>query len=431
MSKEQTNLPARAATAAAPNRSVTVAMAERYGMEAEAFEATLRGTVVPASTTKPEFSAFLLVAKEHKLNPMTREIYAFPKKGGGIQPIVSIDGWARIINEHPTFDGMEFEDERDKDGKIVSVLCKMFRKDRSRPTAIREYLSECIMGTEPWKRWPYRMLRHKSMIQCARMAFGFSGIVDEDEAERLISVGVVSDKVEAPARLQAGFGDETDQNFREAASEAAGATDDASGSEGSADDASSAQTAAEGQDAVEDAEFEVVDPATGEVTAGNEAFDDDLDGSAEDGFDASAGKESDFPGDKKADAADEGTKAASATDLFNAKVEAAATWTEIKAALREFSTSSAWSEMGEDDQRALRVRLWERVVAVRDKGAKDTDPASDPQLFRIFGEIATEEDVLMGTWSTLIRTERYQGLQEAQKDGLKRFVSDRRKAINA
>jgi hypothetical protein len=29
------------------------------------------------------------------------------------------------------------------------------------------------------------MLRHKAMIQCARLAFGFVGIFDEDEAERI------------------------------------------------------------------------------------------------------------------------------------------------------------------------------------------------------------------------------------------------------
>ena len=30
------------------------------------------------------------------------------------------------------------------------------------------------------------MLRHKAMIQCARLAFGFGGIYDQDEAERIV-----------------------------------------------------------------------------------------------------------------------------------------------------------------------------------------------------------------------------------------------------
>jgi hypothetical protein len=30
------------------------------------------------------------------------------------------------------------------------------------------------------------MLRHKAMIQCARIAFGYGGIYDQDEAERIV-----------------------------------------------------------------------------------------------------------------------------------------------------------------------------------------------------------------------------------------------------
>ncbi len=37
----------------------------------------------------------------------------------------------------------------------------------------------------PWQTHPKRFLRHKAMIQCARMAFGYCGIYDQDEAERI------------------------------------------------------------------------------------------------------------------------------------------------------------------------------------------------------------------------------------------------------
>jgi phage recombination protein Bet len=162
--------------------SVTRDMAQRFGMETDAFEATLRKTIFPGTGTREEFAAFLLVAKQYNLNPVTREIYAMPKRGGGIIPVVSIDGWVRLANEHPAFDGMDFEAEHD-DAKLVSITCKIFRKDRSHPTEVTEYLSECKRDTDPWKM-QHRMLRHKAMIQCARYAFGFAGIYDEDEAER-------------------------------------------------------------------------------------------------------------------------------------------------------------------------------------------------------------------------------------------------------
>lgn len=174
------------ATLPEQRRSVLVDMATRYGMEPAAFEATVRATCMPSSkgavvqATREEFAAFLLVAREYHLNPITREIYAFPRKGGGIVPIVSVDGWVTLVNSHPACDGFEFEDHHDDNGGLVSCTCRMYRKDRGRPVSITEYLSECIRDTDPW-RMKHRMLRHKAMIQAARYAFGFSGIYDEDE----------------------------------------------------------------------------------------------------------------------------------------------------------------------------------------------------------------------------------------------------------
>lgn len=171
------------------NRSVTVYMAEKYGMEPDAFELTVRETCSPTGRdarplTRPEFAAFLLVAKEYGLNPLTKEIYAFPNKSGGIVPVVSVDGWINLINSHPQCDGWDFE-ETHADGKLISITCKMYRKDRSRPVVITEYLDECWRDTGPWKM-KHRMLRHKALIQAGRYAFGFAGIYDEDEAERIV-----------------------------------------------------------------------------------------------------------------------------------------------------------------------------------------------------------------------------------------------------
>ena len=189
-------------TTTAPRKSVLMDMATRYGMEPAAFEATLRATVMPSNkeVTREQFAAFLLVAKEYRLNPLTKEIYAFPGKGDSIQPIVSIDGWMRMINNHPDFDGMEFVDNLAENGRIVSITCKMFRKDRSHPVSVTEYMDECKRPTDTWQKWPARMLRHKAAIQAARYAFGFSGIYDEDEATRIVDVTPAPQTVQpAPA----------------------------------------------------------------------------------------------------------------------------------------------------------------------------------------------------------------------------------------
>lgn len=184
------------ATITPPRQSLIAAMASQYQMDPKAFADTVRATCMPPAASNEEFAAFLMVAKQYDLNPVTREIYAFPKKGGGIQPIVGIDGWMNLINSHPACDGMEFKDEFNAEGALVAITALIHRKDRKHPTMVTEYMSECKRPTEPWTKWPARMLRHKAAIQCARYAFGFAGIIDPEEAER--SPEVITGNVAPP-----------------------------------------------------------------------------------------------------------------------------------------------------------------------------------------------------------------------------------------
>jgi len=166
-------------------KSILLSMATKFGMEPAAFEQTVRATCGCDKATKEQFAAFLLVANEYGLNPVTREIYAFPTRGGGIQPIVGIDGWMTMANNHAAYDGITFVDRLSDDGQLVAITAQVHRKDRAHPVEVTEYLAECKQGTDPWKKWPARMLRHKAAIQAIRYAFGFSGIVDPDEADRM------------------------------------------------------------------------------------------------------------------------------------------------------------------------------------------------------------------------------------------------------
>jgi phage recombination protein Bet len=156
----------------------------------------LKATAFKSSTqvSDAQMTALLVVANQYGLNPFTREIFAFPDKGG-IVPVVGVDGWSRIMNDHPQFDGMEFKQDEE------SCTCIIYRKDRSHSISATEYLSECKRGTQPWQSHPKRMLRHKAMIQAARLAFGFGGIYDQDEAERIVDVTGDSQTVNATARV--------------------------------------------------------------------------------------------------------------------------------------------------------------------------------------------------------------------------------------
>lgn len=188
-----------------PRNKALVALAERLHIDAQEVQNIVMRTLVSAKNnqqpTAEEFVTFLAIANEYKLNPLTKEIYAFSNRGT-IQPIVSIDGWLSIINSHPQFDGMEFVDSTDANGNLISVTCSIYRKDRSRATQVTEYMSECAGNSEPWKRWPARMLRHKAAIQAARYAFGLSGIYDPDEADRIQSVKNVTPTHVEEAALQ-------------------------------------------------------------------------------------------------------------------------------------------------------------------------------------------------------------------------------------
>ena len=169
--------------------SLLARIADRYGVEPSKMMDTLKNTafkVKDSVVTNEQMMALLIVADQFKLNPFTKEIFAFPDKGG-IVPVVGVDGWSRIINEHPEFDGMSFESDD------ASCTCTMYRKDRSHPIVVTEYLLECKRNTAPWTSHPKRMLRHKAMIQCARLAFGFAGIYDPDEAERVRDMGMADE----------------------------------------------------------------------------------------------------------------------------------------------------------------------------------------------------------------------------------------------
>jgi phage recombination protein Bet len=159
----------------------------------------------PQHVTDEQMQMLLVVANEHNLNPFLKELFAFPDKGG-IVPIVSIDGWVNKVNSHPEFNGLEFrrsenEIKIDDDCKLCPEWMEIIihRKDRDHPVVIREHLDEVYRPAiektgsngpykinSAWQTHTKRMLRHKTLIQGARVAFGFSGIYDEDEAHRII-----------------------------------------------------------------------------------------------------------------------------------------------------------------------------------------------------------------------------------------------------
>lgn len=181
-------------------KSLSGIMAEKYLMSQDAFLKTIKATVIRGTkdrqATDAEVAAFLTVSNKYNLDPFTNEIYAFPSKKGGIVPIVGVDGFVTIANREKTCDGWELE-YAEKTIPINGKQCpewmeiRVYRKDRTRPTVIREYLNELYIEPRgghpgPWQTHTMRMFRHKVICQGLRVAFGITGIYDEDEGRRII-----------------------------------------------------------------------------------------------------------------------------------------------------------------------------------------------------------------------------------------------------
>lgn len=218
-------------TALIPSKppSLITKFADRYSVDADKLMTTLKNTCFKLSknkqtgelkqVTNEQMMALLIVADQYGLNPFTKEIFAFEDSSKGVVPVVSVDGWARIINSHRDLDGIEFAFSETMTtpagGKSCPEWCEVsiYHKGRSRPTTIREYLDEVYVPARngfsgPWQSHTKRFLRHKTLIQGARVAFGFGGIYDEDEAHRVIEgvatrVTDVSKVSDLQARLEA------------------------------------------------------------------------------------------------------------------------------------------------------------------------------------------------------------------------------------
>jgi phage recombination protein Bet len=191
-------------------------MAEKYGVDAGSFYNTITSTIFTAGKakqgsearpgrglppTKEMVMTFLVVANQYDLNPFLKEIYPFIDGEGNLKIIIGVDGWIKVALRHRNYSGHEFADHLDAEGKLYAVTCSVYRNDRERPIKMVEYMVECKGDSEPWKRWPHRMLHHKAFIQATRYALGMGELVDEDELDRIRSVQTISHTIEEPRRI--------------------------------------------------------------------------------------------------------------------------------------------------------------------------------------------------------------------------------------
>jgi hypothetical protein len=122
---------------------------------------------VPAKT----ILTLLRMMQSLHLDPLSEEIGFTQYDDGQWQVFITIEGCSKLLNQHPQFNGLYFtQADTLIDGLPEWIECSIYRKDREVPTTVREYLAEVRGENEIWRKMPRRMLRHRALQQCVRLA---------------------------------------------------------------------------------------------------------------------------------------------------------------------------------------------------------------------------------------------------------------------
>ncbi|GIW60577.1 MAG: hypothetical protein KatS3mg087_1643 [Patescibacteria group bacterium] len=175
--------------------------ATKYEVSKNELIEVLKNTVLKPTRkytpTDADVKAFLLIANRYDLDPFKKEIHAFVSRGG-IVPVVGIDGFVTLANrvDRKGWSAeIKFADTFQEIGKYKKPCpewCEVtITRSNGSKVTVREWLDEVFGGSQgdydnAWDTHPKRMLRHKTLAQALRLAYGLSGIYDEDEAQRIV-----------------------------------------------------------------------------------------------------------------------------------------------------------------------------------------------------------------------------------------------------
>jgi hypothetical protein len=122
---------------------------------------------VPAKT----ILSLLRSMQNLQLDPLREEISFTQYDDGQWQVLITIEGCSKLLNHHPQFNGLVFNQaDTQVEGLPEWIECSIYRKDRVLPTTVREYLLEVRGENAIWQKMPRRMLRHRALQQCVRLA---------------------------------------------------------------------------------------------------------------------------------------------------------------------------------------------------------------------------------------------------------------------
>jgi len=159
---------------------------------------TIRRTVAEKANDD-EFRMFMHIAKSYGLDPFNGEIF-FWKMNGKPTIMTSRDGYLKIADSHPAYDGLVsdvvrandvFKRERDNinheygadRGDIIGAYALVYRKDRRYPVYAFASFKEYNAGTRVWAKYPSAMILKVAESMALKRAFTVSGLVSREEMD--------------------------------------------------------------------------------------------------------------------------------------------------------------------------------------------------------------------------------------------------------
>lgn len=188
-------------------------------MEMTPDQVDLIKSTVAKGATDDELKLFLHLAQTYGLDPFAKEIWCIKYGTKAATIFTSRDGYLKIANGHPAFDGIVGDVVHENDhfqvgnasveheykfprGNIVGAYALVFRKDRSHPSYVFAPFAEYEAANNPtWRNYPSAMILKVAEAMALKRAFSISGLVTREELDASRDDDDVS--TATPARLPA------------------------------------------------------------------------------------------------------------------------------------------------------------------------------------------------------------------------------------
>jgi phage recombination protein Bet len=156
---------------------------------------------VAKGATNDELQLFLHLSQSYGLDPFAKEIWCIKYGNSAATIFTSRDGYLKIANGHPAFDGIVSDVVRqgdrfqvkpgsvehsygDKRGQIEGAYALVFRKDRQYPVYVFAPFAEYNAPSNgTWKKYPSAMILKVAEAMALKRAFSISGLVTREELD--------------------------------------------------------------------------------------------------------------------------------------------------------------------------------------------------------------------------------------------------------